>query len=193
MSALPQVGRQQDSCFQSFYVHLFAARNSLDFNEEDELRVDEPTRPEQLPTAIDSGDDRQSVSPFMPTSEYSMDGEGSDTYLLSQHTTTISNTYTYPESPLLFPRLTGGNTTEPTVLSLESTPDPDNPQNDKFCFCKDTSDPMDSHFSCQRTEQCVCKHCMGWKLWTPRGREIFERVQKREITIAIPDRSICRL
>jgi hypothetical protein len=157
------------------------------FVEEDEVEVDEPTRGGKLSQTFDPAYDSQSL-PFSSIPGNSMDREGGETNLLDRYTTTTSNPSTYPESPLFAPRQIVGSTTDATSLSLESTRDAEKSQNDKLCFCEETSNSLDPHFFCHKREQCLCEPCMGWKLWSGRGRDIFGRSARGEITTVIPER-----
>jgi hypothetical protein len=163
--------------------------DGLGFVEEEQLGTEEPTRPGQLSTMVDPACYPQSLPPLPSTPAHSVDGEVGGTNPLDQYTTTTSNPSTYPESPLFRPRQIIGSTTVPTSLSLESIRDPGKSQSDKLCFCEDTFNSLDLHFFCRESEQCLCEPCMGWKLWSDRGRDIFIRAAKQEITVTIPQRA----
>lgn len=159
--------------------------DGVGFVEADELETDKLIDLGPLSTDFNPTSDPQTHPSTSSTLKHSIDGEDRDEILLDQYTTEFSDTSAYPESLLFSLPKTGGTTTEPTSLSIDFTLGAGKSQNDKLCFCEDTSDSLNLHFFCR--EQCRCEPCRGWKLSSDRGKDILDRAIKGELSLEIPE------
>jgi hypothetical protein len=138
------------------------------FVEEMELEEDKPTGLDQL---LSTSDGPQNLS-LLPILRHDMAQEDNNR-IFNEYT----NIYSNSSENYFSQGLPEGSFTEMTLLSLDSNGDDEYFQGvQKLCFCKETSNTQDPHYRCYNMERCHCEHCMGWKLWSDQGKEIYNRI-----------------